>query len=249
VVNPQATPDTESNLGDANAATVALQLCQGGGNLYVRGLIQATYNSAGAARTVNILPIEQYVAGVVPNESPAYWGTLGSPGPQGHAWGFQELEAQAVAARSYMAAARGSYGGYADTCDLACQTYHGLTNESPLTDAATIATEVGGLGYVMEHASNGIATGIPLTTEYSASTGGYTAPGTFPAVPDDGDSVCPPGVNGACNPNHSWRVSIPVSSVEAAWPQLGSLRSVAITARIFSQRAGSSQASFSPASM
>ena len=227
VNNPVATPDTESSIGASNASTLALQLCRGGGNLYVRGTLGAVYNSSGAARTVNALPVEEYVAGVVPNESPAYWGTLGTAGPQSQPWGFQALEAQAVAARSYLAAARNSYGGYADTCDLSCQTYHGLANESPITDAATQATG----GYVMEAAPNGVATGVPLTTEYSASTGGYTAPGNFPAVVDDGDAVCPPGVNGACNSNHSWTVSIPVSSVEATWPQLGSLVSVAITAR------------------
>jgi peptidoglycan hydrolase-like amidase len=218
-----AVPDTNSNLGDADAATVALQLCQASGNISVRGSLQAAYNSAGAARTVNILPVEEYVAGVVPNESPAYWGTLGSPGPQGQAWGFQALEAQAVAVRSYMAAARGSYGGYADTCDQSCQTYRGLANESALTDAATIATQ----GLVMEYGANG----VPLTTEYSSSTGGYTAPGNFPAVVDDGDAVCPPGVNGACNGNHTWKVSVPVSSIVAAWPQLGSLQTIRVTGR------------------
>ena len=222
-VNPTAVPAHNSNIGDPNSATVAMQLCQVGGNLAVRGSIEGTVNGSGSARTVNYLPLEEYVAGVVPNESPAYWGTLGSAGPQGQAWGFQELEAQAVAARSYVMAALGSYGGYADTCDLSCQTYRGLANENPLTDLATTAT----LGYVMEIGSNH----VPLTTEYSSSTGGYTAPGTFPAVPDAGDAVCPPGVNGACNPNHSWKASVPVSTIEATWPQVGSLVSVAITAR------------------
>jgi len=227
VVNPVAVPNHNSNLGDADSAAVALQLCQAGGNLSVRGSLEATYNSDGAARTVNVLPLEEYVAGVVPNESPAYWGTLGPPGLQGRAAGYQELEAQAVAVRSYVMAAPGSYGGYADTCDLSCQTYRGLANESPLTDAATLDT----LGYVMESAPGGVPNGVPLSTQYSASTGGYTAPGNFPAVPDDGDAVCPPGVNGACNPNHTWKVNVPVSTVEANWPQLGSLESVSVTAR------------------
>ncbi len=227
VVNPVAVPNQNSNLGDADSAAVAMQLCQGGGNLSVRGSLEATYNSDGAARTVNVLPLEEYVAGVVPNESPAYWGTLGPPGLQGRAAGYQELEAQAVAARSYVMAAPGSYGGYADTCDLSCQTYRGLANENPLTDAATLDT----LGYVMESAPGGVPNGVPLSTQYSASTGGYTAPGNFPAVPDDGDAVCPPGVNGACNPNHTWKANVPVSTVEANWPQLGSLESVSVTAR------------------
>jgi SpoIID/LytB domain protein len=222
---PQAIPDTNAPIGDATAANLALQLCQGRGgsdNFFVRGFLQATYNGAGEARTVNSVPLEDYIVGVVPNESPAYWGTLGiNPGPQGRPGGYQELEAQAVAARSYVLAALGSYGGYADTCDQTCQTYRGLANENPLTDAATLDT----LGYVMEEGST------IMTTEYSASTGGYTAPGTFPAVPDTGDAICPPGVSGACNPNHTWKVTIPVASIESTWPQLGTLQSMAITSR------------------
>jgi len=223
VANPLVIPGANSAIGDPNAAALALQLCQGGGNLFVRGSLEATYNtgSPAQARTVNVVPLEDYVVGVVPNESPAYWGTIGAAGPQGQAWGFQELEAQAVAARSYVMAALGSYGGYADTCDQTCQTYRGIANENPLTDAATLDTA----GYVMEEQ------GQIMTTEYSASTGGFTAPGTFPAVPDAGDAVCPPGVAGACNPNHTWQVSIPVSSIEAAWPQLGALESISVTAR------------------
>ena len=42
------------------------------------------------------------------------------------------------------------------------------------------------------------------TTEYSASTGGYTSSANqqspFTAVPDDGDAVCTPA---GCNPNHT----------------------------------------------
>ena len=58
------------------------------------------------------------MADTVPGESPSSWGSLGGAGPQGMNWGFQELEAQAVAVRSYVLADLGGYGGYADTCDL-----------------------------------------------------------------------------------------------------------------------------------
>ena len=51
-------------------------------------------------------------------------------------WGFQELEAQAVAVRSYVLADLGGYGGYADTCDLTCQTYRGIEYETPTSVAA-----------------------------------------------------------------------------------------------------------------
>jgi SpoIID/LytB domain protein len=224
-LNPVVVPDHETVIGDpaATVAADALQLCQASGNVSVRGILMARYNtgSPAAPRTVNVLPLEDYVAGVVPNESPAYWGTMGGAGAQGQARGFQELEAQAVAARSYVMAALGSYGGYADTCDLSCQTYRGIANDDPLTDAATVDTD----STVMEEG------GQIMTTEYSASTGGYTAPGTFPAVVDAGDSICPPGVNGACNPNHTWQASVPVSSIQATWPQLGTFESFTVTAR------------------
>ena len=95
------------------------------------------------ARTVNVLPLEDYIVGVVPNESPAYWGQIGSAGPDGYPWGFQSLEAQAVAARSYVMAALGSYGGYADTCDLSCQTYRGLDEREPRSPTTPPSTPSG----------------------------------------------------------------------------------------------------------
>ena len=70
--------------------------------------------------------------------------------------------------------------------------------------------------------------GVIAATQYSASTGGYTNPGAFPGVPDAGDAVCVPG---ACNPSHDWTTSVPVSTVDALWPQLGVLQSVSITGR------------------
>jgi len=203
------------------AGPALLQLCQDGGTITVHGNIQATYNTGTppVPRTVNSLPLEQYVADDVPSESSAGWGTLGGAGPQGQAWGFQELEAQAVAVRSYVMAGLGSYGGYADTCDLDCQTYRGTLNENALTDLAASAT----VGQVMESPGGAVA-----ATQYSASTGGYTDPGAFPAAPDTGDAVCVPG---ACNPNHTWTASVPVSTIESDWPQLGTLQSIEITGR------------------
>ncbi len=219
LTNPTAVPSVNPGLGDPNTGQEALQLCQIGGNLTVRGSIEATFNSDSSPRTVNIVPLEEYVSGVVPNESPAGWGTIGSAGPQGQAWGFQELEAQAVAARAYVMSGLGSYGGYADICDLDCQTYRGTLNESPFTDLAVTDTA----GQVMEFPGGTVA-----ATQYSASTGGYTNPGAFPAVPDAGDAVCVPG---ACNPNHTWTASVPVSTIDSAWPQLGTLASISITGR------------------
>jgi SpoIID/LytB domain protein len=219
VTDPTAVPASDPPLGDPSAPDVVLQLCEPTGTLPLRGDVEGVFNSNNAARTVDVLPLEQYVASVVPNESYAYWGSLGGPGLDGQARGFQALEAQAVAARSFVMAGLGSYGGYADICDIGCQTYRGLDNSSPLTDLATTDTA----GEVLELPSGAIA-----STQYSASTGGYSAPSAFPAVPDPGDAVCLPQ---ACNPDHTWSVNVPASSIETAWPQIGAFVGIDITAR------------------
>ncbi|HVX22280.1 MAG TPA: SpoIID/LytB domain-containing protein [Acidimicrobiales bacterium] len=186
--DPTASPVTASQL---------LTLCVGGGqSTNDHGTVTATYNATGQARTVNTLPLEQYIADTVPGESPSTWASLGGPGPQGQNWGFQELEAQAVAARSYVLANLGGYGGYADTCDLTCQTYRGTKWES----AASIAAATDTAGQVMF-----MPTGRIATTEYSSSTGGYTSNATeqspFTAVPDTGDVV-------AGNTHHNWTATV-----------------------------------------
>jgi SpoIID/LytB domain protein len=190
-----------------------LTLCVAGGSPTVHGTLTALYNSAGQARSVNTLPLEQYVADTVPGESPSSWAGLGGSGPQGMNWGFQELEAQAVAVRSYVLANPGGYGGYADTCDLTCQTYRGTQYETTTSEVAANDTA----GQVMIMPGGQIA-----TTEYSASTGGYTSSANqqspFTAVPDDGDAVC---VTGACNPNHQWTTSVSYAAIQNAFPQIG----------------------------
>ncbi len=194
-----------------------LALCVASYSPIVHGMLTALYNSAGQARTVNTVPLEQYVADTVPGESPSSWAGLGGTGPQGMDWGFQELEAQAVAVRSYVLADLGGYGGYADTCDLTCQTYRGTEYETSTSIAAANDTA----GQVMVMPGGAVA-----TTEYSASTGGYTSSANqqspFNAVPDDGDAVC---VAGACNPNHQWTTSVSYATIQATWPQIGTFES------------------------
>ncbi len=70
--------------------------------------------------------------------------------------------------------------------------------------------------------------GAIARTEFSSSTGGYTAGGTFPAVIDQYDSICIPG---ACNTNHTWQTSITVGQIEQAFPQVGSLSSITVSER------------------
>ncbi len=216
VLTNQTTP-TASPVGGL------LTLCVAGGSPTVHGTLTALYNSAAQARTVNTLPLEQYVADTVPGESPSTWADLGGSGPQGMDWGFQELEAQAVAVRSYVLSDLGGYGGYADTCDQTCQTYAGTEYETATTVAA--ANDTAGQVMVMPN-------GQVATTEYSASTGGYTSSSNqespFTPVPDDGDAVCIPNV--ACNLNHQWATSRTATEIQSAWPQIGTFIGVSVTA-------------------
>ncbi len=219
--NPVVTPSVSTTLGASDATGDALTICLSSGNMLVQGDVVATYNTSGSPRTVNVLPLEEYVAGVVPNESPAYWGTLGTGGAQGQARGFQELEAQAVAARSYVMANLGSgiNGSYADICDTYCQVYRGLANQTSLVALAVQDTA----GQVIFMPNGQVA-----DTQYSSSTGGWTAPGTFNPVYDAGDSVCIPQ---ACNPHHTWNAQVPVTVLEQAYPSIGALVSITVTQR------------------
>jgi len=202
-----------------------VNLCTVNGTIDVHGSLTALQNSVGAERTVNTVPIEQYVADVAPAESPSSWSLLGGSGPQGLAWGFQQSEAQTVAVRSYVEANPMGYGGYADTCDQTCQSYPGMQDET--LSSASAAADTAGQVLMLD------GTSTVATTEYSSSSGGYSAGallagGQFPAVPDDGDAVCVPG---ACNPHHNWSVSIPVSTIQSAYPQIGTLSTITVTAR------------------
>ena len=55
-------------------------------------------------------------------------------------------------------------------------------------------------------------------TEYSSSTGGYSAGDIFPAVIDKGDAV-------ASNHDHDWTAEVAVGAIESAYPAVGALRS------------------------
>ncbi|MDQ5840182.1 MAG: stage II sporulation protein, partial [Chloroflexota bacterium] len=118
-----------------------VRVCDGAGQRAYRGSLSVV--SVGATQmTINHVPTETYLRGVVPRESPASWGAMGG------GKGMQALGAQAVAARSYALA--GTRPSGARTCDTtACQVYGGaglLTGsswtmtEDPRTDAAIGAT-------------------------------------------------------------------------------------------------------------
>ena len=209
---------------DQETYSEALNLCLSSGTEVVRGLVQAA-DVAGSQRLVNVLPLESYAKGVVASEMPASWGQLGATGPQGQPWGFQALEAQAVMVRSYAVSTLNRFG-YADICDSTyCQVYLGMHNpSSPLYQLYAIADQAVTLtaGQVVVNGST------VVETQYSSSTGGYTENGAFPGVVDTYDGICIPG---ACNPNHNWTTQVSESSIQAAFPQIGTLTGINVVSR------------------
>ena len=213
--SPNAAPET------------LLTLCRYDGiDEVVRGDIEA-YDRTGYERTLNVLPLQSYLDGVVPAEESPAWGTAGAftGAPQGHAWGFQTLEAQAIASRSYAVSEMesGGWEGYASVCDTVCEAYVGERFESPLTNAAVAATS----GEVRAETS----TGAVALTSYSASSGGWTAQSAFPAVPDAGDVCVVQGNPLECNPNHTWRTSVSAALVNRDFRGIGRVVGVSIISR------------------
>jgi len=214
-----------------------LTLCRADGqDITYRGRLEAyDYDGSSTAgkhaeRTLSLIPLEQYVADVTPGESPAGWGAYGGSegSPQGEPWGFQELEAQAIAARTYVlySMANGGWDGYADICDDTCEWYaQGIRWEAPLASLAV--TDTAGQ-YLTQN-------GGPAPTEYGSSDGGYTealnywnGQSIFDAVPDPGDGVCLGGPHSlGCNPWHSWEASIKVTALERKFA-VGTLVSVSV---------------------
>lgn len=145
-------------------------------------------------RVVNRVHIDDYVKGVIPRESLPAWGDSG---------GAAALQAQAVAARTYALAAIAGGKKIDDTQNS--QVYGGVEGEDRRTNVAADATA----GQIL------LKNGKPAFTEFSASTGGYTAGGEFPAVVDEGDSV---------SPNHDWTATVSASSIGSAFG-VGALQS------------------------
>lgn len=174
-----------------------------------RGSIIARWSESDGMRAINSVPMEDYLRGVVPRESPSSWPA-------------EALEAQSVAARTYAFRYRDASRAKGNTFDIcsttSCQVYEGHSGRSQ-PGATTTGYEASSTNAAIATTSGEVLTynSEPILAEFSSSTGGYTAPGNVPyqkAVPDPGDGV---------SPHHSWSADIPVTDIESRWPKLGRL--------------------------
>jgi stage II sporulation protein D len=139
-------------------------------------------------RVVNIVAIEDYLRGVVPEEMPPSWG---NDAPAA-------LRSQAIAARSYALATLRPGGDFEMYDDTRSQVYGGLAAEDARTSRAVAATR----GLVV------MSDGAVATTYFHSSSGGRTEavhhawPGSAPrsylvSVPDPFDRIAP---------RHTWTI-------------------------------------------
>jgi stage II sporulation protein D len=112
-------------------------------------------NTRGALTVVNVIGLEDYVRGVVPNElSPGGYPAI------------EALKAQAIAARTYALRNRGQFSseGYDLLPTTRSQVYRGLSSEHPLSSRAVEETR----GIVATY------NGEPINALYTSTCGGRT---------------------------------------------------------------------------
>src|SRR5437763_4948228 len=117
-----------------------------------RGKIEVFANTHGSVTVVNVIGLEDYVRGVVPNE-------LSYPA-------LEALKAQAIAARTYAVKNRGQFGseGFDLLPTTRSQVYRGLTSETSLTSRAVDETR----GLIATY------NGEPINALYTSTCGGRT---------------------------------------------------------------------------
>ena len=118
-----------------------------------RAQLEVCFKKSGAT-VINILPLEDYVRGVVGRE-------MGANSPE------ESLKAQAVIARTYAYANNSRHGkeGFAVCATTHCQVYGGVIAERPSINEAVDETK----GVIM------VSDGKPISTLYHATCGGWTS--------------------------------------------------------------------------
>ena len=180
------------------------------------GALAAAPNGATGIYTINLVPTETYLRGVVPSEASSSWPAAA-------------LEAQSIAARTY-AVKVSSPTRLWDICDTtSCQVYSGLATfglDGRLSRAATATTTDAAInataGQIRTYA------GQPILAQYSASNGGWTVSGgpSYPylvAKADPYDGLIPNSAN-------TWTQTIDAYSLGADFG-VGRAYALTVTAR------------------
>ncbi|WP_216321464.1 SpoIID/LytB domain-containing protein [Deinococcus aestuarii] len=209
------------NGADAGSASLYLPPAPGsvveiGGRAYRGGVLLRA--ERGAVQGINVLDVEDYLRGVVPAEMPPSWPAAA-------------LAAQAVIARTYVAARVNPALPY-DTCATeSCQVYRGVGAERANTDAAIRATA----GEVVAF------DGRPASTYFSSDSGGFTASSAEVWGRDLPYLIARADPYSAGGPRSRWRLEVAAARVQEVAArygvQVGALTSVRVTRASVSGRA------------
>ena len=142
------------SIDSPNGFVTVADLKRAGKPAFYRGTIEITKapKKNDLFNIINVLDVESYLRGVVPNEMPVRFG-------------MEALKAQAILARNYVLKPReANYHNY-DVCDsVACQVYFGANTENEQSDKAIYETQ----NIVAMH-NNELILAL-----YSSTAGGYT---------------------------------------------------------------------------
>ena len=196
-------------LGDGEfVAKRPLTLWTPSGPKKYRGILRAASPRPGSSErdTVNVLPMDAYVRGVIPFEMPASWAP-------------EAVQAQAVAARTYAAWSRAQNPRrYYQICDTtSCQVYGGVDGEDARSNEAVKQTARQILTFQ----------GRPAFTQFSSSSGGWTSAGSVPYLPAQAD----PYDSHDRNPVHEWETTVDARRLEKAYPAIGNLQRIRVVSR------------------
>ena len=116
------------------------------------GALQLVKKDNNKFNLVNLVEVEEYLKGVVPNEMPVRFG-------------LEALKAQSVAARNYVLTPRTKSSANYDVVDsVASQVYYGANTETSISDKAVLETT----GVVALYGWD------LILAQYSSTSGGYT---------------------------------------------------------------------------
>ena len=167
---------------------------------------------------VNDVPLETYLRGVVPAESPASW----------HA---EALRAQAVAARSYAMSVLNPQA-QTDICDTtACQVYRGAESRDAAgrttwtTPASTDAAIAATAGEIRSYG------GKVAFTQFSSSNGGWTVAGSKPYLVAAQDPYSAPGRSAPGDGVANWTTTAAASAFNAGCAPGGTVTGIVVTSR------------------
>lgn len=183
-----------------------------------RGALEVvpTKSEPGSLNAVNAVAVDQYVKGVIANESPP-------------SWPLAALEAQAVAARSFALSSSVGGNGFDLYDDTRSQVYGGIDSETARSNAAGAATR----GQVV------LYQGQIAETFFSACSGGHTesVQNVFFGPPVPYLIGVPDPYDGAC-PLHTWTLRFSGAEISAKLGGYldGRLKQVVVTKRGASPR-------------